>query len=117
MIFRRFCCCCCPRKKTNQYECSRHQRGSLTTETPQIAPRQIRSFQTDNGRTKSKKENDLDSSTTSPFRGPNNDGAAVSFADFLAETGEENNNTTSVDDKQSNQESISKKNANATMDL
>ena len=66
VIFRRFCCWCCA-KKTNHYESSRHQRdysGSLTTDTSLMAPRQTKSFKTDNNdKKKSKTESNHDPST------------------------------------------------------
>jgi hypothetical protein len=116
VIFRRFCCCFC-RKKPNQYENDRHQRdysGSLTTETSQIPSRPTKSFTREGSRTKAKQINDLDSSTDLPFREPTTSGPVVSFTDFLAQTGDDD--LSSHDDKESNEEFISKKNPTLTAD-
>ncbi|CAF1246701.1 unnamed protein product [Adineta ricciae] len=107
IIFRRFCCWCgfrcwlcryfCPTKANayNEQLASQYQythSSSYTTQTSQIAPRRASSLTGDVLRTDVKVANGfeaLSSSPKTPNRTPGHSGPVVSFADFLAETGED----------------------------
>jgi len=123
VIFRRFCCCglrcwlcryLCPNKSnennSQSYQYQRgHSGGSFTTQTSQVAPRRTSSLSTEMTRPLPKTSNDFDplsSSPITPMRTAGTGRPVVSFADFLTETGGDDD-ILSNDDKQSNQESSS----------
>ena len=94
VICRRFCCyfwfLC--RNKSDQPVTTRRQRahsGSLTTETSQLPPRRTSSLSADALRNKPKVDPDGNLPAVSVFRGANTGAPAVSFADFLAQTAED----------------------------
>ena len=99
MICRR-CCCLCPQTwKPRGDHRQRTHSGSLTTETSQIVPRRASSIGNDHSRHKSKLDPELDIASTALFHGASTGAPIVSFADFLADTGD--------DDNQTNQELLS----------
>ncbi|CAF1571890.1 unnamed protein product [Adineta ricciae] len=108
IIFRRFCCWCgfrcwlcryfCPTKTSayNEQLASQYQythSSSYTTQTSQIVPRRASSLTGDVLQTNVKVANGcfeaLSNSPKTPNRPPGHSGPVVSFADFLAETGED----------------------------
>lgn len=122
VIFRRFCCCIlrcwfcryfCPNKLNdyNDRQSYQHQRtysNSFTTQTSQVAPRRTSSFSTELIRPLPKLTNNHDSTPSSipvnPLRAAGTGGPVVSFADFLAETEDDDIVSSSPTVKQSNQD-------------
>jgi len=117
VLFRRFCCSClrcwlcrylCPNKckeYTNQESYQRNPSNSFATQTSQVAPRRTSSLSGEIIRTLPKTSTDFDaisSSPVTPMRTIGGGGPVVSFADFLAETGDDD--ISNNDDKQSKQE-------------
>jgi len=120
VLFRRFCCwgsrcwLCrylCPNKckeYTDQesYQYQRNPSNSFQTQTSQVAPRRTSSLSDEIIRTLPKTSKDFDALSSSPITPKRTigggGGPVVSFADFLAETGDDDISTN--DDKQSNKE-------------
>ena len=120
MIFRRFCCCIlrcwicrffCPNKLNDyndrqSYQYQRTYSNSFTTQTSQVAPRRASSFSTEPIRPSMPKvTHDQDvivsSIPVNPLRTPTSAGGpVVSFADFLAETKDDDVNSSSQTVKQ-----------------
>ncbi|CAF3349562.1 unnamed protein product [Rotaria sp. Silwood1] len=111
VIFRRFCCCIC-RKKSNQHNEQNMDRrrgnrgGSLPTDTSQITLKRKCSYTTDTVRSIPKRESSLETSSPKPVRSPNTSGPVVSFAEFLSETDDDDDDITSHDNEKPNSELI-----------
>lgn len=95
----------------NERQSYQHQRtysNSFTTQTSQVAPRRTSSFSTELIRPLPKLTNNHDSTPSSipvnPLRAAGTGGPVVSFADFLAETEDDDIISSSQTVKQSNQD-------------
>ena len=85
----------CKADSANERQIVRRQRmkSHSLTESSQIYSKRANSISADVGRTVPKTDSELDPSVTAPFRGPSTGGPVISFADFLADTTGEDDET------------------------
>jgi len=109
VIFRHCCCCICRKpidEGDEQHTRRRHRAysGSLTTDISQITSKGPNVSLTEVVRTIPETENNHDIVSNLLIRVPTTNIPAISFADFLEETGDDD--ISSEDDKESNQDLI-----------
>ena len=89
----------CQKKGTYDHKLGRRQRANSAslTETSQVNFKRTNSYIPDVCRTIPKANKELDALVDSPFRGPSTGGPVVSFADFLAETADDDEQETNAE--------------------